>query len=65
MEQGQAEVLLRGKRDKMLIEKLRLVMSETKFKTGISKMYYYGTKKEASAFWRKLEKCCEGKRGKR
>ena len=51
----------------MLIEKLRLAQSETKFKTDVSNMnmYYYGTKKEADAFWLKLKKCCKDKDGKR
>ncbi len=51
----------------MLIEKLGLAQSETKFKTDISNtvMYYYGTKKEARSFRKKLIKCCKESSGKR
>ena len=51
----------------MLIEKLGLAQSETKFKTDVSNMnmYYYGTRKASTSFWLKLKKCCKENDGKR
>ena len=48
-----------------LAETLKLAQSETKFKTRVTAMYYYGTEEEADTFRKKLIKCCKVKRGKR
>lgn len=38
-------------------EKLKIAQSQTKFKnTGNTRMYYYGTEKEAESFVEKLKK---------
>ncbi len=38
-----------------MFEKLILALAETKFKTKIAKMYYYGTEAEAKMFVKKLK----------
>ncbi len=48
-----------------LTETLKLAQSETKFKTRVAAMYYYGTEEEADTFRKKLIKCCKEKCGKR
>ena len=54
-----------AKDNMVLLEKLRTALSETKFKTKLSKMYYYGTEEDAKVFVETLEECCKGNDSKR
>ena len=51
-------------KEDLLSQKLIAALSQTKFKTDMSKakMYYYGTEAEANSFVNELKKCVASKK---